>query len=68
LEICTELRIGKPQDCETHTAQDGVALCVGCQLILMVRAVQFNDQSGAGTVEIHDELADHMLSAKVSLT
>ena len=39
---------------------------VGCQLFVMVRAVQFNDQGGAGTIEIHNELADHMLAAKVS--
>jgi hypothetical protein len=60
------LRIGKPQDPESHAAQDGVALRVGCQLVLMMRAVQFNNQGDAGTVEIQDELADHMLSAEVS--
>ena len=62
-EISVDLPVGESQDLQTKIRQELRAFSIICKRLwfIMLRAIQFNDQSGRGTVKVHDESADDPL-------
>ena len=62
-KIPVDLPVGESQDLQTKIRQELRAFSIICKRLwfIMLRAIQFNDQSGRSAVKIHDESADDPL-------
>ena len=64
-KLCEHLLVGEAYGSQPALVENVISLLVGIDLLLVDRAIHFDDQGGLVTVKVDNEAVDHLLAAKV---